>query len=150
MYGQEQNSREMILDEYKADVEGLLRYLPWLHKISGQSVESYYEGNDGSLGFKVPVYDSTLLSFVKDAEKTKFVSKNYPYVYTRYQIKNSDDEIRLMKAAKIQEIDLFKAIISKYVLEGKRRGIVWSEAVSKGIFTTALDTLNDLFFRYAP
>lgn len=150
MYGQEQNSRELILDEYRADVESLLRYLPWLHKTSGQTVESYYEGNDGSLGFKVPVYDSTLLSFVKDAEKTKLVSKNYPYVYTRYQIKNSDDEIRLMKAAKIQEIDLFKAIISKYVLEGKRRGIVWSEAVNKGIFTTALDTLNDLFFRYAP
>lgn len=149
MYGREQNSREMILDEYRADVEGLLKYLPWLHKNAGQKVDSYYEGNGAELNFKVPVYDSTLLAFVKEAEKTKFVSKNYPYVYTRYQIKNSDDEIRLMQAAKITEIDLFKAIISKYVLEGKRRGATWNEAVMKGIFKTALDCLNNLFFRYA-
>lgn len=150
MYGHEQNSREMILDEYRADVEGLLKYLPWLHKTTGQKVDSYYEGNDGGLGFKVPVYDSTFLAFVKDAEKTKFVTKNYPYVLTRYQIKTADDALRLMQTAKIHEIDLFAAVISKYVLEGKRRGIIWTEAMDKGIFTVALDCLNDLFFRYAP
>lgn len=150
MYGHEQNSREMILDEYRAEVEGLLKYLPWLHKITGQKVNSYYEGDGNQVVFKVPVYDSTLLAFLKDCEKTSFVTKNYPYVYSRYGIKNSDDELRLMKNAKIQDIDLFKAVISKYVLEGKRRGAAWSEAVEKGIFVTALDTLNDLFFRYAP
>lgn len=150
MYGQEQNAREMILDEYRADVEGLLKYLPWLHKVTGQKVDSYYEGTTEQPVFKVPVYDSTLLAFVKDAEKTKFVNKNYPYVYSRYRIQNSDDEIRLMKEAKIHEIDIFKAVISKYVLEGKRRGATWSEAIQKGIFMVALDSLNDLFFRYAP
>ena len=149
MYGQEQNARELIIDEYKADVEVLVKYLPWLIKIDGQNLQTYYEGDGKSQILSVPVYDSTLLAFIKDAEKTKFVTKNYPYVYTRCKIKDSDDEIRLIKSAKITDIDIFKAVLSKYILEGKRKGVVWSEATQKGIFTLIVNCLSDLFFRQA-
>ncbi|MBO4901408.1 MAG: hypothetical protein J5518_01255 [Lachnospiraceae bacterium] len=148
MYGQEQNIREQILEQYSADVEKLLRYLPWLKKSTGDTVESFYEGDEETKGtlLKIPVFDSTLLSFVKDAEKTQFVTKNYPYVYTRNRIRSHEDERRLMRTARIQDIDLFKGIISKYVLEGKRRPAAWRDAVEEAVFTTALECLNELFF----
>ena len=94
---------------------------------------------------KIPVFDSTLLSFVKEAEKTQFVTKNYPYVYTHYRIRSHDQERDLLRSAKITEIDLFRGIISKYVLEGKRKPAVWRDAVSEGIFKTALEGLGELF-----
>ncbi len=151
MYGRiEPTKREEILDEYKGDVEKLMRYLPWLNKVTGQDVERYYEGDGQQPLIQIPVYDSTLLSFIKDAEQTQFMSKNYPYIYSRYQIKSPEDEKRLMQAARIQEMDLFKGILSKYVLEGKRRAVVWNTGVREGVFLTALECLAELFFRYAP
>ena len=150
MYGQEQSGREMILEQYRGDVERLLPFLPWLHKAAGTEVQSYYEGDGEQQIMRIPVYDATLLSVVKEVEKTKLVTKNYPYIYSRYRIVTPEDERRLLKEARIQDMDLFCAIISKYVLEGKRRGAVWSDAIREQIFTTALDALNELFFRYAP
>ena len=150
MYGQEQNSRENILDEYRGDVEVLLKYLPWLHKVSGKDLTDYYEGEADQKLMRIPVYDSTLLSFVKDAEKTKFIHKNYPYTYTRCHIKTPEDECRLLKQARIFEIDIFRAILSRYVLEGKRKSTIWTQGIENNVFLTALDCLNDLFFRFAP
>ncbi len=150
MYGQEQNSREQILAQYTADVEKLVKFLPWLKKAGQTNVETYYEGEEGQKDtlLKIPVFDSTLLTFVKEAEKTQFVTKNYPYVYTRYRIRDHADELKRLKEVKIQDIDLFKGIISKYVLEGKHRPAAWRDGVSEGIFVTALEALSDLFFKY--
>ncbi|MBP5384535.1 MAG: hypothetical protein J6Y57_06140 [Lachnospiraceae bacterium] len=147
MYGHEENTRERILKQYGADVERLIRYLPWLHEADGKDVESFYEGEGEAKQtlMKIPVFDSTLLSFVKEAEKTQFVTKNYPYVYTHYRIRSHEQERDLLRSAKITEIDLFRGIISKYVLEGKRKPAVWRDAVSEGIFKTALEGLGELF-----
>lgn len=145
MYGQEQTTREMVLEEYRNDVERLVKYLPWLLQKEAKDVSGYYEGDAGQTLIQIPVYDSTLLAFVKEAEKTKFMDKNYPYVYTRYKIKSCADERRLMTQAKIQDIAIFKGILSKYVLEGKRKASCWRDAVGEKIFSTALDCLNELF-----
>ena len=150
MYGQEQNAREQILEQYTADVEKLVRYLPWLKTAREKGVESKYEGEGRETLLSIPVFDPTLLAFVKEAEKTQFVTKNYPYVYTRYRINSPEKERELLKKAKINEMDIFKGIISKYVLEGKRRPAAWTAAVSEEIFVTALDALSDLFFRNTP
>lgn len=147
MNEKEQNIREQIIEQYSGDVEKLLKYLPWLRKVRGDDVESTYEGEGMETLIQIPVFDSTLLAFVKEAEKTQFITRNYPYVYTRYRIKSPEMERYLLRTAKIQEIDIFKGIISKYVLEGKRRPAVWRAAVEEEIFATALDCLNMLFFR---
>ncbi|HOO27263.1 MAG TPA: hypothetical protein PLU43_02270 [Lachnospiraceae bacterium] len=149
MYGQEQTTREMIIREYREDVEKLLKYLPWLLEKEAKDVAGYYEGDGTQKLIKIPVYDSTLLAFVKEAEKTKFMDKNYPYVYTRHRIKSCGDERRLLQQAKIQDIDIFKGILSKYVLEGKRKSSCWRDAVGEKIFTTALSCLKELFFSHA-
>ncbi len=149
MYGQQQTTRELIIDEYRGDVERLLKYLPWLLTKESKDVAGYYEGENGPKQMQIPIYDSTLLAFVKEAEKTKFMDKNYPYIYTRHKIKTFEDERRLLRQAKIQDIDIFKGILSKYVLEGKRKSVCWKDAVGEKIFYTALTCLEELFFHYA-
>lgn len=146
MYGQEDNIREQIIEEYRDDVVRLLRYLPWLSKKSGNDVTSMYTGDEEHKVIPIPVFDSTLLSFVKEVEKTKFADRNYPYVYSRNNIKTHDDEIRLLNNAKITDLKLFKGILSKYVLGGKTKASLWAEGVDSGVFEAALSCLNRLFF----
>jgi len=146
MYGHADTLREKTIDEYRDDVLILIKYLPWLTKKSGEDVSSMYRGDDQNQVIPIPVYDSNLLAFVKDAEKTKFIDKNYPYVYTRLRIKNHEDEKRLLKAATLADISIFKGVISKYVLGGKTKATVWAEGVDSGVLETALECLNILFF----
>ena len=146
MYGQDDTIREQIVEEYRDDVLKLLKYLPWLSKKSGKDVSSMYTGDEEKPLIPIPVFDSTLLAFVKEAEKTKFVDRNYPYVYTRNNIRTHEDEIRLIESAKITDLKIIKAVISKYVLGGKTKAALWTEGVDSGALVKALEQLNKLFF----
>jgi len=146
MYGQEENLREQIIAEYQDDVARLLKYLPWLSKRTGGDVSSTYTGDGQHKVIPIPVFDSTLLAFIKEVDKTKFLDRNYPYVYSRNRIKTHEDEIRLLKNAKISDIKIISGIISKYVLGGRTKASLWAEGVDAQIYFTALDTLNRLFF----
>lgn len=148
MYGQEATTREMIIDEYSADLKRLLQYLPWLRKKNGAENQKYYEGDGNFKLIPVPVYDSTLLGFIKLAQSTKFVDRNYPYVYRRHHLETPAQERKAMENAKITDIDIFKGIMSRYILEGQRKGIVWTTAVSERIFVTALECMEKIFFEY--
>lgn len=146
MYGHDDTMREQIIDDYRSDVELLIRYLPWLAKQKEKKVSSMYTGEGDKQTIPIPVFDSTLLSLIKDIEKTKFCDKNYPYVYSRNNIKSHEDEIRLLKNAKISDMKLFQGILSKYALGGRTRSVLWSEGVESGVLMTALECLNTLFF----
>ncbi len=147
MYGQEQNSREMIIAQYEKDVNLLLQYLPWLSKKKGSDVSRMYDGDGQFKVIPLPVYDSTLLQFVRVAAKTSLMNRNYPYVYRRYHLNTPADERKAMENAKITDIELFRGILSKYVMEGQRRGPVWTLAVEERIFVTALECLDSLFHK---
>ena len=70
--------RQQGVNEYRADVERLARYVPWLESKKGASVQQSYSGSgiqEHSISF--PVYDSTLLGFVKEAQRTKRMDRNY-------------------------------------------------------------------------
>jgi len=149
MYGQETNLREQIVEEYRDDLTKLLRYVPFLEKRSGKDVQEFYEGDGQNKVIPVPVYDSTLLGFVKEAKTTKFIYKNYPYVYRRWNLPNAKEERLAMEAATIRDIDLFRGILSKYVLEGQRKSVMWTAGVEERIFVTALTKLRSLFFDYS-
>lgn len=146
MYGQEDNLREQIIEEYRDDVVRLLKYLPWLSKKSGKDVSTMYTGDEEHKVIPIPVFDTTLLAFVKEVEKTKFADRNYPYVYSRNNIKTHEDEIKLLNNAKITDMKIFKGIISKYALGGKSKASLWTEGVDSGVFEAALACLNKLFF----
>lgn len=146
MYGHDDTLREQTIEEYRDDVLKLIKYLPWFASKAGKEVSSMYRGDDKIKVIPIPVYDSTLLAFIKDAEKTKFIDRNYPYVYSRNSIKTHEDEIRLLESATLADLRIFKGVISKYVLGGRTRASVWSEGVESGVLKVALDCLNKLFF----
>ncbi len=149
MYGQETNMREQVVEEYKDDLTKLLRYLPFLEKRGGKDVQQFYEGDEQNKVIPVPVYDSTLLAFVKEAKTTKFMNRNYPYIYRRWNLPDPAAERKAMESATLRDIDLFRGIISKYVLGGQTKAVMWTMAVEERIFVTALTKLRSLVFDYS-
>lgn len=136
--------RQQVVNEYRADVEKLARYLSWLESKKGKSVQQNYSASgiaENSISF--PVYDGTLMNFVRDAQRTKLMDRNYSYVYSRNRIRNHEDEFRAIKRADIREMDVLKGILSKYVMEGMRKGTRWSEAVEKGIFFDVIKKMKE-------
>ena len=138
-------SREEIIICYKEDVERLLKFLPWLQKTSGGVSSGIYNGEGiENSSMAVPVYDSTLLGFIKEIRTTDFMNRNYVYTYSRYRIKTAKDELRVIDACSLQEISVIGDILSKYVLRGDVKGAVWSEGVSNGVYLAFLLKLKDL------
>ena len=135
-----------IRNEYIKDVELLSKYMNWLEKTSGQQVESFYDGDEKQKLIQIPVYDSNLLAFVKDARKTGLMDRNYRYVYTRRKIKTVEDELRLIRHAHLKDIDVFKGILSSYVMRGQTKGAVWAEGVKNGVFLELMRRMTALFF----
>lgn len=146
MTRQESNQKEQIIEEYKDDLMRLLRYLPFLEQKGGKDVQEFYEGDGEHTVIPVPVYDSTLLAFVKEAKDTKFMNRNYPYAYRKWRMSDADAERKAMESATLLDIDLFRGILSKYVLEGQRKSVMWTAAVEERIFVTALSRMKKLFF----
>lgn len=127
--------RQQIVNEYKPDVERLVRYLPWLESKNGTSVQQTYSASgieEHSVAF--PVYDGTMMNFVKEAQRTHLMDRNYMYVYSRYRIRTVQDELKLIERTSIKDMDVLKAILSKYVMGGMTKGRMWSEAVENGVF----------------
>ena len=111
-------SRDEIIICYQEDVARLMKYLSWLQNVSGTATSSIFsgEGIDKS-SLTVPVYDSTLLNFVKEVKKTDFLNRNYVYTFSRYRMKTEKDELRVIEACSLQDITVLGDILSKYVIK---------------------------------
>ena len=141
----EQLTPIQIVETYKADVEKLSHYQAYLEKMAGQLTASTFnqEGiQEHSLSF--PVYDSNLLQFIKEAENTKFMDSNYPYIYSRNRIKTAEDEKNLIARCTVQNMDILGGILSKYVLKGRVKGAIWSEGVKNGVFLAILLKMQEI------
>lgn len=138
-------SRDEIIICYQDDVAKLMKYLSWLQNKSGTVTSGLYngEGIDKS-SMAVPVYDSTLLNFIRDIKTTDFLNRNYVYTYSRYRIKTAADERRVIEACSLQDITVLGDILSKYVIRGDVKGAVWSEGVQNGVFLAVLLKLKEL------
>lgn len=133
---------EEIIKTYREDVAKLARYIPWLETKSGSDVMSSYRADQSTFSF--PVYDGTLMSFVKEAQATKLMNRNYRYTYSRNHIKTAKDELSLIRSASIKEFGALCDILSKYVLGGMTRAQVWREGIENRIFLEVLMKLKDL------
>lgn len=149
MYGQEVSLREQVVNEYKDDLKKLVKYLPYLEKKSGDTTSNFYEGDGEHKVIPVPVYDSTLLAFIKEAKNTKFVTKNYPYTYRKWKMPDPKSERIAMESATIRDIDMIKGVLSRYILEGQSKSSMWTIAVSEKIFLTAMNSLYKLIYEYS-
>ncbi len=142
---QEMEYRRRQLEGYKQALAPLLRYLPWLEKSAGTSASRNYSGSEvGERVMPFPVYDSTLLNFVREAGKTVFMDRNYRYIYTRNRIVSHDDERRAIENASLKEWDILCGILSKYVLGGQTKGTLWSEAVQERIFYLVIQKMCEI------
>lgn len=137
--------RQQIIEEYKAAAEPLIRYLPWMEKNAGRTVSRNYQGNGLSKRtISFPVYDATLMSFVKEAAASTLMNRNYAYVYTRNRIKSHGDEKRFIAGAELKDWDILCGILSKYVLEGRTKATLWGEAVQEDIFLLVLRKMREI------
>lgn len=137
--------RQQLIQEYKQIVLPLLRYLPWLEQNAGKSVSRVYEDStvtEHSIAF--PVYDGTLLNFVREASKSPLMDLNYKYVYSRNHIRSHEEERRVIERAGLREWDILRGIFSNYVLGGKTKGNLWNEAVEENIFYLVLKQMKSI------
>lgn len=134
-----------LADQYKEALTPLLRYLPWFEEHAGMRTGSSYDGSlDGNNTMSFPVYDSTVLSFVKEAAKSSFMDRNYAYIYSRKRIRTPEDERRVIKTATIREWDVLCGILSKYVLGGNTKAYLWTQAVQENIFYLVLNKMREI------
>ena len=143
----EQNAeyQQKIVREYRQELEPLLKYLPWLKKNAGKPGSHSYQGQGiGKNSMSFPVYDSNLIDFVKEASASPLMDQNYRYVYSRNAIRNHDDERRIIARAELRDWDILRGILSKYVLGGRTRALLWSEAAQEDIFVLVLEQMQKI------
>lgn len=137
--------RQEKIQKYTAIFSPLFRYIPWLTEKAGQSTSRVYD-DDGMLQKSVPVmvYDSTLLSLVKELQATGLMDRNYVYTLSRNGLRTSYQEKTWIKEAELQNIEDIVAIMAKYVLGGMTKGRLWSDAVWNGIFLDGLVRIKEI------
>ncbi|MCR5773493.1 MAG: DUF6508 domain-containing protein [Lachnospiraceae bacterium] len=139
-----ENYAELLTVKYAADIQKLARYIRYFENKKGSDVASSYDGKQGESSLKFPVYDSSLLSFVKEAEKTELMDPNYMYKYRKYRINTEAAEKAAIDNAKPKDIDLLRAVLSRYVLEGRYKSVRWIEAAERGVFYDVLAKFVEL------
>ena len=93
---------------------------------------------------KFPVYDGTLMNFVREASKSTLMEKNYQYVFTRNHLKTHEDERKAIQKADLKDWDLLRGILSKYVLGGRVKGTLWNEAMQEKLFYLILKRMKEI------
>lgn len=138
-------SREEVVENFKPTIEFLARYIPWLEKQTGKTVTGSYRG-DGQVkqSFSIPVYDSTLLAFIKDVSKTNYIDKNYQYVYSRNHIKTFEDEWKAIENTDIMHMEILCGIMSRYILGGMTKSIFWKNGIEYEIFLRVLKKTKEI------
>ncbi len=138
-----ENSVEDIVQRYRPELSKIVPYLNWLRDNSSNEVAQSYSNSDlKSIPF--PVYDSNLLAFVKAAQTTNLLDRNYVYVYSRNRINTAKDELMFIQDAQITDMDDLAGILSKYVLQGMTKGSVWGEGVRNGVLYNVIKKMDDL------
>lgn len=135
----------VLMADREMSLNSLLPYLPWLLNAAGKAGSTIFNGEgigESSVGF--PVYDGTLMNFIKAATATPMMDRNYLYVYTRHDIKDHSKERELIEKATWREWDILCGILSYYVLGGRTRGILWNEGLESGIFTLVVSKMKEI------
>lgn len=139
------DTRKNLIRQYQPDAKRLIRYISWLETKCGKDVMNSYEGEGvQKTTFTFPVYDSTLLSFVKTAKETCFINRNYQYVYTRNRIKDTAQEKKAVRSATLRNMEILSGIFSRYILGGMTKSTLWAQGVENGIFLEVLYRLREI------
>ena len=138
-----ENSVEDIVSRYRPELEKITPYLNWLKENTSNEVAQSYSNSDlKSIPF--PIYNSNLLAFVKAAQTTNLLDRNYVYVYSRNRLNSPKDELMFISDATIRNMDELAGILSRYVLEGMTKGSVWAEGVRNGVLYNVVKKMDEL------
>lgn len=141
--------RQKVIADYKEKSLPLLKYLPWFESNQGRGVSSMYDSDEmAGQTLSFPVYNSTVMSFVREAAKSPLMNKNYRYIYTRHHISSHEDEAKLIKQCDWKTWDILMGILSYYVLGGRTKGTLWNEAVRSDIFYLVLRRMKEIIEFY--
>ena len=135
---------EELMKKYRDISQSLLRYILYFEQKKGQKNYQIYQGEQNTNSVAIPVYESTLLSFVKEVQRTGLVDRNYVYALSRNGIRTHEDEMRALDRVEFKDIELIYAIMAKYVLGGMTKGMLWSEAGENGTFLKCLQKLKEV------
>ncbi len=138
-----ENSVEDIVLRYRPQLDKIVPYLNWLKDNASNDVAQSYSNSElKSMPF--PIYDSNLLSFVKAAQNTDLLDRNYVYVYSRNRLNSAKDELLFIHDAQITNMDDLAGILSKYILSGMTKGTVWAEGVRNGVLYNVVKKMDEL------
>ena len=141
-----QNAQQTKLYE---KLNPLFAYIPYLRDKEGAQTRTTLSGDAAPKNsVPIPVYDSTVLSFVKEAQRTGLMDRNYIYAYSKMKATTPSDERLAISDAKYADIDGVLAIMTKYVLMGMTKGTMWSIAVEEGIWLHCLLKIKELLDVY--
>ncbi len=131
--------------EYKQELMPLLHYFRWFEKNAGVDLTSQYEGEDqAGRTMPIPIYDSMFLSFIRDAEKTTFMDRNYFYIYSRHGLKTPEDEKNAIAKATIQEWNILCGILTRYVRGGATQAFLWKQGMTENIFYLIIAKMKEI------
>ncbi len=131
--------------KYKEELTPLLRYLFWLEQHAGNDNSTQYDGGENaSKTMAFPIFDGTLLSFIKEADKTSFMDKNYVYVYSRLGLKTPMDEKQAIERAQIQDWNVLCGILTRYVRGGMTQSYLWRQGMSESIFYLVILKMKEI------
>ena len=145
---QENAAVEEFRREFSDTINQLIIYIPYFKKKKAKDVSTSYDGKYGESSLAFPVFDSTLMDFIKKAQNTNLIDRNYPYVYSRNRIKDHAMEMQLISKATIRDTGILKGIFSKYVLEGRTKATRWAEGVEYGIYLAVIEKLKEILDFY--
>ena len=138
-----ENSVEDIVARYRPELAKILPYLNWLRDNASNDVAQSYSNSElKSMPF--PIYDSNLLAFVKAAQTTNLLDRNYVYVYSRNRLNSAKDELAFIQDAQITNMDDLAGILSKYILSGMTKGTAWAEGVRNGVLYNVVKKMDEL------
>ena len=140
----EVNYSELLTQYYADDIDALSKYIQYFEARGGKDVASDYDGKQGKSDLRFPVFDSMLLRFTDEASKTKLMDPNYMYGYRSAHISTVKQESDAIIHSQPKDLDLLKAILSRYVLEGRYKGSRWIEGAERKVFLNILVRLRDM------
>lgn len=140
----EVNYAELLTQYYADDIDALSKYISYFEQKGGKDVASDYDGKQGKSDIRFPVFDATLLRFTDEASKTKLMDPNYMYGYRSAHITTAAQEHDAIVNARPRDLDLLRAILSRYVLEGRYKGSSWIEGAERKVFLNVLIKLRDM------
>lgn len=140
----EKMGREELVTMYRPDVERIVAFLPWLTGKTAADVMQNYTGENGEVTLPFPVYGDVYLAFLETVGSTIFMNPNYHYIYSKYRIRDWDDELSIIRRADIMTMDILGGILSRYVLGGMTKAYLWTDAMDYQIFYHAVNRAKEI------